>query len=238
MRLTRRLRVVVADDHRVFRQGLCALLRQHKGVHFVGGVRNGEEAVLMVRKKHPDVLLLDLDMPVLNGISVARILSRSRARPKIIFLTSYEEEAKVVAAMHAGADGYVTKRVDIDHLVEIMKDIMAGRAPVSPFLADLPLDSLRQSSDALVLAPSLTGMERKVLRLVAQGLSNREIARSVYMSPDSIKVYLKSIFEKLNVRNRTQAAVLAFQMGLGGPLPSSKAPLASGGGRATNSIGY
>ena len=138
--MTRRLRVVVADDHGLFRAGLCTLLRCHRRIQVVGEACNGEEAILMVREKRPDVLLLDLDMPILDGITVTRILNRHGRRPKIIFLTSYEDETKVATAMRVGADGYVTKRVDVGHLVEIIQGIVAGRPPVSPFLANLPLD--------------------------------------------------------------------------------------------------
>jgi DNA-binding NarL/FixJ family response regulator len=221
MKAHRPIRVVVADDHRLFRQGLCVLLGHSREVEVVGEAGNGEEAVLRVREKRPDVLLLDLDMPVLDGISVTRILARTPDRPKIVLLSSYEDDARVRSAMQAGAAGYVAKRVDAQELIMILKAIVSGVVPVSPFLANLAL----APKVAQAPASHLTAKEHEVLQFLAAGHSNSEIARRAYMSTDTVKAYLKSMFEKLQVRNRTQAAVAALEMGL---VTRSQAPQPGG----------
>lgn len=209
------IRVVVADDHRLFRQGLCALLSRSHDVEVVGEARDGEEAILVAREKRPDVLLLDLDMPILDGIAVTRMLTERGERIKVIILSTYEDE-RVSLAMRVGAAGYVAKRVDLQELIAILKSTVAGKVPLSPFLSSLNLGANAEGQRAHGSQPGslLTVREREVLRLLVQGYSNREIARTAFMSPDTVKAYLKAIFEKLQVRNRTQAAVVALQSGL------------------------
>jgi DNA-binding NarL/FixJ family response regulator len=216
MRSPAPIRVVVADDHRLFRQGLCMLLEKTRQVQVLGEACNGEEAVLLAREQRPDVLLLDVDMPIMDGITAARVLCRRPDAPKIVLLSSFEDDARIRAGMQAGAAGYVPKRVDALELVSILRGILSGHMPVSPFLANQTLEP-GGFQDAL---GRLTERERLVLRLLAEGWSNREISQKAYMSRDTVKVYLKSIFEKLSVRNRTQAAVLAVQAGLPGRSPA------------------
>jgi DNA-binding NarL/FixJ family response regulator len=203
------IRVVVADDHRLFRQGLCLLLEKTRQVKVLGEASNGEEAVLQAREKRPDVLLLDVDMPIMDGIAAAKVLTRRPDAPKIVLLSSFEDDTRIRAGMQAGAAGYVPKRVDALELVSILRGFLSGHMPVSPYLANQTLEP-KGVQDAF---GRLTERERLVLRLLAEGWSNREISQKAYMSRDTVKVYLKSIFGKLSVKNRTQAAVLAVQAG-------------------------
>jgi len=214
------IRLVIADDHRLFRDGLRALLRDARDVRVVGEARNGEEAVLVARRERPDILLLDLHMPVLDGIAVIRLLGKDPHRPRIVILSSDEEEVGVAAAMAAGADGYIAKRVDRDGLIDILKGTLSGNPPASPYLSN-QLTPAANSGPAAGSnggpereTATLSAKERDVLRLLAQGYSNPQIAATVYLSRDSVKAYLKRIFDKLQVDNRTQAAVLALKMGL------------------------
>jgi DNA-binding NarL/FixJ family response regulator len=210
MRLPAPIRVVIADDHRLFRQGLCLLLEKTREVQVLGEASNGEEAVLQARERRPDVLLLDVDMPIMDGVSAAKVLARRPGAPKIVLLSSFEDDARIRAGMQAGAAGYVPKRVDVIELVSIMKGILSGNLPISPFLVNQALEPGGGAREAF---RRLTERERLVLRLLAEGWSNREISQKAYMSRDTVKVYLKSIFQKLSVKNRTQAAVLAVQAG-------------------------
>jgi DNA-binding NarL/FixJ family response regulator len=214
------IRLVVADDHRIFRQGLCALLSRVPDVVVVGEAANGEEAILRVREKKPDVLLLDLDMPILDGVAVLRVLARRPDRPKVVLLSSYEDDGHVRSAMQAGASAYVAKRVDLHELVLILKGVVTGTVLTSPYLANLALGPAPGSRERIA---RLSPKEREVLVLLVEGSSNSEIAHKVYMSTDTVKAYLKSIFEKMKVRNRTQAAVVALQAGLSRP-PSEEDP--------------
>ena len=212
MRLCRRIRVVVADDHQLFREGLCLLLKAFPDIEVVGEASNGEEAVLVVRKTKPDVVLLDLEMPVLDGLSVMRVLAKDTAmRTKVLLLSSYENDEYIRDAMRAGATGYVLKRVGGQELVSILKGAVYGNLPLSPFLRNL---SIGNNSEKKSLE-GLTERERRVLDCLVVGYSNREIAKRTYISPDTVKLHLKNIFSKLKVRNRTQAAIVALQEGAG-----------------------
>ncbi len=218
MRNGRPIRVVLADDHTLFRQGLRTLLERFDHFQVVGEARDGEEAVLVARQTRPDVLLLDLRMPIMDGICVTRILA-GKIRPlKILILSSFEDASLVAAAMRAGAAGFVAKRVDIDELVEIVKETVSGRTPLSPFLANLTAGEGQTSSmaSAEVGNNCLTARERELLNLLAQGCTNGEIARTICMSSETVKARLKALFGKLQVRNRTQAAVVAVQCGMFG----------------------
>ena len=219
------IRLVIADDHRLFRDGLRALLRDAREVRVVGEARDGEEAVLVTRRECPDILLLDLHMPILDGIAVIRLLCKDPRRPRIVILSSDEEEAGVAAAMAAGADGYIAKRVDRQGLIDILKGTLAGNPPASPYLTNQltaapTTPPAGHNGGAVPEASPLSAKERDVLRLLAQGYSDPQIAANVYLSRDSVKAYLKRIFDKLQVDNRTQAAVLALKMGL---IPATQA---------------
>jgi len=208
--LPRPIRAVLADDHRLVRQGLRFLLERSREVQVVGEADNGEEAILQVREKRPEVLLLDVGMPILDGIAVTRILSRRPDCPKILLLSSHEDDERIRAGMQAGAAGYVTKRVELMELIQIVKAAVSGRSLVSPYLANLGLE-FNVARERVRL---LTVKEREVLCLLVRGHANREIARQAHMSCDTVKAYLKSVFDKLQVRNRTQAAVSAMQAGV------------------------
>lgn len=209
------IRTVIADDHKLFREGLHALLELEEAVEIVGEARDGEEAVLLARTLAPDVALMDIDMPGMDGVLATSLIKETGLGVKVLMLSNHEDDARVSSAMKAGACGYVVKRVGMTDLVMIMTSVMAGRTVVSPYLADMVLNERRKETHG---APAtdfgLTERELKVLGLLVRGYSNKEISNTIYISQDTVKVHLKHIFEKLGVDCRTKAAVKAIQYGV------------------------
>jgi len=209
------IRTVIADDHKLFREGLHALLELEEGVEIVGEARDGEEAVLLARTLTPDVVLMDIDMPGMDGVLATSLIKETGLGVKVLMLSNHEDDARVSSAMKAGACGYVVKRVGMTDLVMILTSVMAGRTVVSPYLADMVLNERRKETHG---APAtdfgLTERELKVLGLLVRGYSNKEISNTIYISQDTVKVHLKHIFEKLGVDCRTKAAVKAIQYGV------------------------
>ncbi len=206
------IRVVVADDHPLTREGIVASLGRSGDVRVVGEARNGEEAVMLVTTLRPDVVLMDLDMPELDGVSAIRILTQKFPGIKILVLSAYEDNQHVFTAMQAGAVGYVIKRTDHTSLLKIIRSAYQGDILVSPYLARLTLKNLdRKASHSDI---HLTSREKDVLNLIIEGHDNNAIAEVLAMGRDTLKTHLKHIFEKLQVRNRTQAAVKAIEKGI------------------------
>lgn len=209
------IRTVIADDHKLFREGLHALLELEETVEIVGEARDGEEAVLLARTLAPDVVLMDIDMPGMDGVLATSLIKETGLGVKILMLSNHEDDARVSSAMKAGACGYVVKRVGMTDLVMIMTSVVAGRTVVSPYLADIVLNERRKEAHG---APAtdfgLTERELKVLSFLVRGYSNKEISNTIYISQDTVKVHLKHIFEKLGVDCRTKAAVKAIQYGV------------------------
>ncbi len=166
---------------------------------------------MQVRDLNPDVVLMDIEMPELNGIDAIRLITHKFPGTKILALTSYEDDEHVYSAMSAGASGYVVKRVNRDELVNIIKSAYKGEIFFSPFLANVILKKIPAD---LSCGVSLTPMEKRVLHLIAEGYTNVQIAKTVYTSRDTVKVHLKSIYKKLQVKSRTGAAVEALRRGI------------------------
>jgi DNA-binding NarL/FixJ family response regulator len=207
------IRLIVADDHRLFRQGLCALLNGLTDMEVVGEAYNGEEAILKARDMRPDIVLMDLEMPNVDGVVATQLISEQLPEVKVVVLSAHEDDTRVFAAMQAGAWGYILKRVDRGELRIILHAIQRGEHVLSPYLANLALQHATQvTSEAAESLPTrLTAQELRVLQQVADGLSNDDIATTLSMSKDTVKAHLKHIFEKLQVENRTKAAVLALK---------------------------
>lgn len=204
------LRVVIADDHRVVRDGLCYLLGQEPGIDIVGEAGDGRQALDIVAATRPDVLLLDLYMPELDGHAVLAALREAPHRPAVVVLTSATEDADLVRAVHGGATSYVLKTAPAEDVVAAVRDAAAGTARLSPDLLTRLTQALRRPPPPDPLAP-LSPRERDVLRLIARGHSNRQIARDLSIGEQTVKTHVHSILVKLGLQDRVQAAIFALR---------------------------
>jgi DNA-binding NarL/FixJ family response regulator len=204
------IRVLVADDHFVVRQGLAALLAPRNGMEVVGEAANGREAVELAQTLQPDVILMDLIMPEMDGTAaIARIKAQNPAA-RILVLTSFGEREKVAAALQAGALGYLLKDSSPDDLFHAIRSVHRGNLVIPQELAQ----DLMQTQQPAPTASQFTERELDVLRLLVQGKSNPEIGRALFISTTTVRSHVTSILTKLNVANRTQAALTAQQMRL------------------------
>jgi DNA-binding NarL/FixJ family response regulator len=204
------IRVVLVDDHPIYREGVARTLADAGGIEVVGQAADGEAAVTVVREMQPDLVLLDISMPKGGGLpALARIVQLSPA-PKVAMLTASEEDDDLMQALRLGALGYVLKGVGAGELVEVVRGLAGGQSYVSPGLAGRLLVGMR-SRGAAPANPmeDLTKREEDILRLVAQGLSNREVGQTLDLQEKTVKHYMTAILQKLHVRNRVEAAMLA-----------------------------
>jgi two-component system, NarL family, response regulator LiaR len=204
------IRIVIADDHKVVRQGLRLFLRVDPELSIVGEAGNGVEALTLAREQRPDVVLMDVLMPVMDGIAATETIRRELPDTEVLALTSVLEDASVVEIMRAGAIGYLLKDVDGDELCKAIHAAAAGKVQLAPAAAALLLRELRAADHA----EALTERETEVLRLLGRGLSNREIASSLHLKEETVKTHVSKILSKIGVRSRTQAAIYAIRSGL------------------------
>jgi DNA-binding NarL/FixJ family response regulator len=214
------IKLLLADDERLFRQSLKILLETGTDLEVVADAADGQEAVAGARETEPHLALLDVDMPKMNGIKAARLIGAVSPQTKILMLSVHHEEDKIRAAIRAGALGYILKDTDRKEFIKIIRQTHAGRVPTSPYLAHLAIaatvkqDTAADHDRGFVERFDLSEMEMKVLKLVIEGLSNEEIAQITQLARETIKGYMKALFRKLDVKNRTEAAVLAVREGL------------------------
>jgi DNA-binding NarL/FixJ family response regulator len=204
------IRVAIADDHRVVRIGLQQLLETLEDVELVGAADGGEAALALCAETNPDVLLLDLAMPDLDGIGVTRRMPEASARTKVIVFTAFGDRDQVVAALDAGAVGYLLKDAEPSELGAAIRAAANGEAPLAPRAAAAVLDELGRAQ----LRPELTSREREVLTLLVSGLSNKQIGRQLGISEKTVKGHLTNLYQRIGVADRTQAALWAERNGL------------------------
>jgi len=204
------IRIVIADDHSVVRRGLRMFLAMDPELVVVGEAADGEEAVHLARLLLPDIVLMDLLMPVMDGITATALIKSELPDTEVLALTSVLEDASVVGAVRAGAIGYLLKDTDADALCRAIKAAAAGQVQLTPQAAA----RLMQAVSAPVSPEALTERETEVLRLLAQGKANKEIARSLSISEKTVKVHVSNILSKLGVQSRTQATLYAIRVGL------------------------
>jgi two-component system, NarL family, nitrate/nitrite response regulator NarL len=209
-------RVLLIDDHTLFREGLQELLGR-RGIETVGAVGDGETGIRLARELEPDVILLDMRMPGMNGLEVLRRLRQGGLRMPVVMLTTSTEEQDLVECLRNGAQGYLLKEMDPGDLVNALEDIMGGKTVVAPQLAQL-LARVVQGQTGTDEEPNpfevLTPRESEILGLLAEGQSNKVIARNLGISDGTVKLHVKAILRKLGVHSRVEAAVLAVQQGL------------------------
>lgn len=199
------IRVLVVDDHAIVRQGLERLFATADDIELVGMAADGQEAVALVAEHSPDVVLMDLSMPVMDGVAATRAIVAAAPESKVVVLTSYGEESRILDALNAGASGYLLKHTDPDDLIDAVRAASRGDAPLDPRAGRVLIDQRRHSPQA----GDLTPRELEVLRLVGQGLANKQIARRLGISERTVKAHLTSVFQSVGVTDRVQAALWA-----------------------------
>ncbi|MFB7475707.1 response regulator [Kitasatospora sp. NPDC056184] len=226
-------RVLVADDQTVVREGIVMLLGLLPGIEVVGSAADGEEAVALVARHRPDVVLMDLRMPRCDGVEATRRIRAGHPGTEVVVLTTYADDDSLFPALRAGARGYLTKDAGAEEIARAIADVRSGAAGLSPQVQLRLLERLAGAAPAApgpVAGPAagpasgpaeeppdgLTAREAEVLGLIAQGLSNTEIARRLYVSPATVKTHINNLFAKTGVRDRAQAVAYAFRHGITG----------------------
>ncbi len=204
------IRIMIADDHAVVRQGLRMFLALDPTLEIIGEASNGKEALEAARQLKPDVILMDLLMPVMDGIEATAAIKRELPDTEVIALTSVLEDASVIGAIRAGALGYLLKDTKAEELIQAIKAASEGQVQLSPQAAARLMREVRAPESP----EALTDRETEVLRLLAQGRSNKEVAHQLTIGEKTVKTHVSSILAKLNVSSRTQAALYAVRIGL------------------------
>jgi DNA-binding NarL/FixJ family response regulator len=210
------IRVLIADDHRMVRQGLRTFLELQDGIEVAGEAADGAECAELAAELKPDVILLDLVMPGVDGVGAMELLREAGSTARVLVVTSFTDRRMIIPAIRAGARGYVYKDVDPAALAAAVRSVHAGHVLLEPEVAAALLDSGSGSGGAETgpHAPPLTAREREVLVLIAQGRSNREIARALVLAEKTVKTHVSNILMKLGVADRTQAALWAVRHGV------------------------
>lgn len=223
------LKVLVVDDQPLIRRGLALTLAAEPGIDIVGQAADGEEAIALARRHRPDIVLMDLKMPRMSGVAATRTITDELPGTQVVVLTTYDTDELVFDAIRAGAQAYLLKDATEEELIETMRAVHRGESRLQPQLARKVLEELRRTQVQAVTASSaprarepqdatFTPQESRVLELIAQGLSNREIAQAVSLAEGTVKNYASRIMEKLHVRSRTELAVKALQRRHGGDI--------------------
>ena len=211
------IRVLIADDHAIVRKGIRALLSETPGFEVVAEAVNGQEAVQGAAETHPDVILMDLVMPIMDGIEATRQITRNEPEARVLVLTSFAADAKVFPAVKAGASGYLLKDSSPEDLIRAIRQVHRGEPSLHPAIARKLLQEVAHPVDRVPTPEPLTPREMAVLRLIAQGLSNQDIADQISVSEPTVRAHVSRILGKLHLASRTQAALYAVREGLDTP---------------------
>ena len=219
MNTTDKIRIMIVDDHVLFRGGVQAALETHPNMQVVGEATDGFEAIDMARETRPDIILMDIAMPRCNGLEAARRITREMPEVKVVMVTVSEDEEDLFEAIKCGAQGYLIKDLRAHQLFEVIEGVARGEASFSGVIAAKILQEFHRSVESPAAgtdapAEPLSARETEVLKLVVEGLSNKQIAETLIISESTVKNHLRSILEKLHLQNRVQVAVYAVRQGL------------------------
>ncbi len=206
------IELVIVDDHGVVRSGVKALIETEPNLKVVGEASDGREALTKVKAQNPDVVLMDLVMPEMDGVEATGEITKLSPTPKVLILTSFSEEERIIQAIKAGASGYLIKDASPDELVQAIKDVYQGESTLDPKVAGTVLRSVQ--SEPETSTEELTDREIEVLELLAEGLPNEDIAEKLYISERTVRSHVSNILAKLDLTNRTQAALYAVREGV------------------------
>lgn len=210
------MKVIICDDQAIVRDGLSMMLKLEKDIEVVGTADDGDAAVELALKLKPDLVLMDLKMPAMNGVEATRQIKTSFPEIKILVLTTYSDDEWVFDAIRNGAAGYLLKDTPREDLIKAIRGTMVGRTYVDPLIAGKVLDRItsQQTQPATLLTAKLTDREIEILRLIASGFSNTDIAAKLFLSEGTVRNHVSAILNKMGVSDRTQAAIIAIQHGL------------------------
>lgn len=211
------MKVIVCDDQAIVRDGLVMLLKLEPDIQVVGVADDGAKALELVSQNRPDLVLMDLKMPVMNGVEATRQIRKNYPEVKVLVLTTYDDDEWVFDALQAGASGYLLKDTPREELIKAIKGTAAGKTYVDPSVAGKVLDKMtsHQTQATSQVTSKLTDREIEILRLIARGLSNVDISERLFLSEGTVRNHVSAILAKLGVADRTQAAIIAIQHGLG-----------------------
>jgi NarL family two-component system response regulator LiaR len=212
--MSENIRVLIVDDHAIVREGQMALIDTEPGMEVIGEAQDGFESVEMADKLQPDVILMDLEMPRKGGIEATGEIKAKKPDARILVLTSFTEDEKVYAAIKAGAQGYLLKDSSPNEILAAIRRVHLGETSMHPSIAEKLMRELQRSSNLKPTVDPLTEREMEILKLVAQGLPNQEIAERLVISERTVRTHVTNILSKLHLANRTQAALYALREGL------------------------
>lgn len=222
------IRVLIADDDHLMRAGLIALLTADPHIEIAGEASTGRQAIVETRRLAPDVVVMDVRMPDLDGISATRQLTQAIPETRVLILTTFEQDDYIFGALRAGASGFLVKRARPEELIAAVHTIAAGDSLLSPSVTRRVIDRMAQQptpefADQAKL-DQLTPRELEVLQLIARGLSNREIANALVVEESTIRTHVKRVLMKLHLRDRVQAVIFAYETGINRPMPNGQTP--------------
>jgi len=209
------IKIVICDDQIIVTEGLAKILSSSKEIEILGTAHNGEEVLEVIKKHQPDLVLMDLKMPIMNGITATRKIKEQAPLIKILILTTYDDDEWLFDALRVGADGYLLKDTPPEDLLKAIQGTISGKAFIDPTITQKVIERASKATpDQNKTTYQLSSREKEILSLIAQGMTNADIADRLYLSEGTIRNYTSNLFQKLGVSDRTQAAVVAIKHGL------------------------